>query len=75
MDEIMVNVGSDPVELGDEVVLLGTQARADGGGAIDLEELAAWAGTIPYEITTAVSERVPRLFTGELAPIAQASSL
>jgi alanine racemase len=75
MDEIMVNVGSDPVELGDEVVLLGTQALADRTGAIDLEELATWAGTIPYEITTAVSARVPRLFTGELASVAQSSSL
>ena len=75
MDEIMVNVGSDPVELGDEVVLLGTQTLADRTGAIDLEELATWAGTIPYEITTAVSARVPRLFTGELASVAQSSSL
>ena len=75
MDEIMVNVGNDAVELGDEVVLCGVQHHAAGGGAIDIDELATWAKTIPYEITTAISARVPRLFTGSLAPIAHGSQL
>ncbi len=75
MDEIMVNVGNDDVQLGDEVVLLGVQQTEHGGGAIDIDELATWAHTIPYEITTAVSARVPRLFTGALAAIAQGSKL
>lgn len=75
MDEIMVNVGNDDVQLGDEVVLLGVQPSEHGGGAIDIDELATWAGTIPYEITTAVSARVPRLFTGALAALAQGSKL
>jgi alanine racemase len=73
MDEIMVNVGNDAIELGDEVVLCGTQHVDQVGGAIDVDELAAWASTIPYEITTAVSARVPRLFKGALAGIAQGS--
>jgi alanine racemase len=73
MDEIMVNVGNDAIELGDEVVLCGTQHADQVGGAIDVDELAAWASTIPYEITTAVSARVPRLFKGALAGIAQGS--
>ena len=75
MDEIMVNVGNDAIQLGDEVVLLGVQPAEQGGGAIDIDELATWANTIPYEITTAVSARVPRLFTGALAAIAQGSNL
>lgn len=67
MDEIMVDVGDTPVALGDEVVLLGYQAHADGRlESIDAIELAEWAGTIPYEITTAVSARVPRMFTGKI---------
>lgn len=75
MDEIMVNVGNDEVRLGDEVVLLGVHQSEHGGAAIDIDELATWAHTIPYEITTAISARVPRLFTGALAPIAQGPKL
>jgi alanine racemase len=41
---------------GDEVVLLGEQ----GGERIGADELAARAGTIPYEILCAVGTRVPR---------------
>ena len=44
------------VKIGDEVVLLGTQ----GNEMISAYELAEWAGTIPYEITTGISYRVPR---------------
>ena len=45
---------------GDPVVLLGEQ----GGQRISADELAAWAGTISYEILTGFSARVPRRFTG-----------
>ncbi|KAB2930641.1 MAG: Alanine racemase [Chlorobi bacterium] len=62
MDEIMVDVGNAKVTVGDEVVLIGTQANASGKvQSIDATDVAEWAGTIPYEITTAVSARVPRL--------------
>lgn len=74
MDEIMVNVGNDPIEIGDEVVLSGVQQGEAFGGAIDIDELATWAQTISYEITTAISARVPRLFTGALAGIARGSN-
>lgn len=71
MDELMVDVGDADVSIGDEVVLLGWQANAgDHVESIDAVELAAWAGTIPYEITTAVSGRVPREYVGRLARIA-----
>lgn len=68
MDELMVDVGNADVHLGDEVVLLGRQVQRDGLlNSIDAVEIAAWASTIPYEITTAISARVPRSFIGRLA--------
>lgn len=58
MDCIMVDVGSDPVEVGDEVLLWGETA----GGAIQTLDVAERIGTIPYELTCAVSRRVPRVY-------------
>ena len=59
MDHLMVDCGDDPVEVGDDVVLFGRQ----GDSEIRVEEVAAWAGTIGWEIVCAVSERVPRRVT------------
>jgi len=59
MDQLMVDVGDDALEVGDDVVLFGRQGDAE----IRVEEVAAWAGTIGYEIVCAVSERVPRHVT------------
>ena len=43
--------------------MLGTQSAANGEfAAIDAIELAEKAGTIPYEILTAISARVPRVY-------------
>lgn len=57
MDQIMVDVTDVPgVMPGDEVVLMGAQ----GAERITPEELAAIAGTIPYEIMLAAHGRVPR---------------
>lgn len=60
MDWIMLDVSNIPdVAVGDEVVLMGP----DGcGNQIHAEELAAWAGTIPYEIFCGISKRVPRVY-------------
>jgi alanine racemase len=41
------------------VILLGS----DGNKSITLEDLAEWAGTIPYEILTNINTRVPRIYT------------
>jgi alanine racemase len=68
MDQLMVSVGWGEAWNGDEVVLLGEQ----GGCAVRAEELAARAGTIPWEILTAINARVPRLYTG--GPPAAASA-
>jgi alanine racemase len=61
MDMIMVDVTAVPgVELGDEVVLAGAQ----GAEHLGADELAARAGTIPYEILCGISARVPRRHVG-----------
>jgi alanine racemase len=59
MDHLMVDCGDDPITVGDDVVLFGRQ----GDGEIRVEEVAAWAGTIAWEVVCAVSERVPRRVT------------
>ena len=41
------------VRVGDEVVLVGEQ----GGETLRAEEVARWAGTINYEITTGLNPR------------------
>jgi alanine racemase len=56
MDQVLVDCGDDEISPGDEVVLIGRQ----GEERITAEELAGHAGTIGYEIVTAISERVPR---------------
>lgn len=60
MDQLMVNLEQGTAYNGDEVVLLGGQ----GGEFISAEELAAWAGTIPYEVLTNINTRVPRTYCG-----------
>lgn len=60
MDWIMLDVTEIPgVAVGDEVTLLGCDGE---GSCIRAEELAAWAGTIPYEIFCGISKRVPRVY-------------
>ncbi len=59
MDQIMVNIEWETAYNGDEVILIGEDA---GGAAITVEELADWAGTIPWEILTNVNTRVPRIY-------------
>jgi alanine racemase len=58
MDQIMVNLEWDTAYNGDEVVLIG----ADGGEIVTCEDLAGWAGTIPYEVLTSINTRVPRVY-------------
>ena len=59
MDQIMVDVTHiDGAQAGDEVVLLGAQ----GNDMIDADEMAAWLGTISYEVICSPSARVPRVY-------------
>lgn len=61
MDAVMVDLEGDEIPAGEQVILIGT----DGYESIDCYELADLAGTIPYEITTALSARVPRVYVSE----------
>lgn len=55
MDMCMIDLSNAPsVDVGDEVVIFGPENP--------LEDMADMAGTIPYELTCAVSKRVPRIF-------------
>jgi alanine racemase len=58
MDQIVVNIEQESAYNGDEIILLGS----DGKNSITCEELADWAGTIPYEILTNINTRVPRVY-------------
>jgi alanine racemase len=60
MDQIVVNIEWDSAYNDDEVILIGE----DGDEAITCEDLAEWAGTIPYEILTNINTRVPRVYVG-----------
>ncbi len=58
MDHIMVDVGGEPlVEAGDDVVLIGQS----GTELISAWDIGKKIGTIPYEVTCAVSPRVKRI--------------
>jgi alanine racemase len=56
MDQLMVDCGALPVEVGDEVVLIGSQ----GGVEITVDEIAAKLDTIAYEVVCDIGPRVPR---------------
>lgn len=59
MNIIMVEVTDIPeAKLEDVVVLMGR----DGDEEISAEQFAQWAGTINYEATTRVNDRIPRIF-------------
>jgi alanine racemase len=58
MDQLMVDVGDLPVEVGDTVTLLGR----DGDGEVTAEEWAQRLGTIGYEIVCGIGPRVPRSY-------------
>jgi alanine racemase len=56
MDQLMVDMGDEPVEVGDEVVLIGRQ----GDATVTAEEWATRLGTIAYEIVCGIGPRAPR---------------
>lgn len=58
MDMTMIDVTGIPdVKQGDEVIIFGKE--------LPIQELASWAGTIPYEIMTGISQRVKRVYYEE----------
>ena len=58
MDFIMVDVGDEPVRAGTLATLIG----ADGAEEITVDEFAAWAGTISYEVLTGFVGRLERRY-------------
>jgi alanine racemase len=59
MDHLMIDVGTNPeCQTGDDVTFIGT----DGSRSITAWDIAETLGTIPYEVTCHISERVPRVF-------------
>ena len=57
MDQLMADVGKEDVRIGDEAILIGRQRNK----SISAWDLASKVGTIPYEICTNISSRVPRI--------------
>ncbi len=60
MDQIVVDCGDTPVEVGDEVILIGSQ----GNETISAEEWAGIVATINYEIVCGLGPRLPRRYHG-----------
>jgi alanine racemase len=61
MDAVMVDVTDvpgEPVSVDDEFTLIGRQ----GSDAISAADVARWGNTISYEIVTAMSGRLPRVY-------------
>lgn len=58
MDYVVLDMGPDPVEIGDEVVLLGTQED----GLVPAQQWAEWLDTISYEVVCGFGERLPRKY-------------
>lgn len=58
MDMTMIDVtGIEGLQEGDEVIVFGKE--------LPVQQLAVWAGTIPYEIMTGISQRVKRVYYEE----------
>jgi alanine racemase len=58
MDMLIADVTGLDVSPGDEVVIIGAQ----GGERIDVREMAAQIGTIPYEILCRIGSRIERVY-------------
>ena len=63
MDMTMLDVTEiTDVRVGDECVVLGSQKGSLGQDEISAEEIASSLGTIPWEVLTDISRRVPRFY-------------
>jgi alanine racemase len=61
MDQLMVDCGDDPVEIGHEVVLIGRQANDE----ITANDWANQLETIPYEIVCNINKRIPKVYENQ----------
>ena len=66
LTDIVTKTGA--VVRGEEIIMIGEQAgqedRSGAKGTIHASEIADLAHTIPYEVLTRVSQRVPRIYRG-----------
>jgi len=60
MDQFLIDVGDDPIEVGDEVLLFGP----GDGGELTIGEWADATDTIPEEVSCRIGARVPRVYLG-----------
>jgi alanine racemase len=60
MDAFMADMGDDTCDVGDEVVLIGSQGKE----TIGADDIARALGTINYEVVTRISSRIPRVHRG-----------
>jgi alanine racemase len=60
MDAFMANMGDDSCDVGDEVVLIGSQGKE----TISADDVARALDTINYEVVTRISSRIPRVYRG-----------
>jgi alanine racemase len=60
MDQFLIDVGDDPVEVGDEATLFGTGAA----GELTVGEWADLIGTIGEELCSGLGPRIPRVYVG-----------
>jgi len=58
MDQIMVDVGDDPVKVGDDVIFWGDTPQ----GRLQATKVADKIGTISYELCCGITKRVPRIY-------------
>ncbi|MDD5216493.1 MAG: alanine racemase [Candidatus Omnitrophica bacterium] len=58
MDYLTIDLGETAARIGDEVTLIGQDQKEK----IRAEDLAQWAGTIPYEIVTRLIPTLPRIY-------------
>ncbi len=66
MDQTVIEVEGVPnVAIGDEAILIG-----EDDGSMTVDDIARLCGTIGYEIVTALSERLPRVFIRHGRPVA-----
>jgi alanine racemase len=60
MDQVVVDVGDEPVQPGETAILIGP---GDGGEPTPAD-WADWAGTLPHEVVTGIGPRVARQVAG-----------
>nr|WP_233348099.1 alanine racemase [Luteimonas sp. MC1572] len=63
MDQFMVDIDGDSAWNEDEVVLVGRQGDAE----LRVEQVAAAAGMIPYEVLVGLNDRIPRVYRSGLS--------